>query len=445
MPDIDINHLARLAQLALDSEQREQVQQDLVRIIAMVDQMQAIDTDGVEPLAHPLDAVQRLRPDAVTEIVDRDAYQAGAPATADGFYLVPTGRRIMNPFSDVGQLRQGLAAGEFSSQELVQAYLRRAEQLNPTLNCYINLCEERALDQAAAADARLAAGTGGPLTGIPLAHKDIFCTKGVATTCGSRMLESFVAPYDATVVTRLDDAGAVTLGKANLDEFAMGSSNENSYFGPVSNPWDQERVPGGSSGGSAAAVAAGLAPVATGTDTGGSIRQPAAFCGVAGIKPTYGRVSRYGMVAFASSLDQGGIFARTAADLALLLAHIAGPDPLDSTCHPHPDPWLDAVPADGLQRSRPLRVGLPREYFEALGATAHLDEARRTLEASGCTLDRLVAATHTSRHSRLLHHCRCGGFHQSVALRWGALRSSLRESAIPRRSLPALPHRGLWR
>jgi aspartyl-tRNA(Asn)/glutamyl-tRNA(Gln) amidotransferase subunit A len=293
----------------------------------------------------------------------------------------------VHPFSQITSLQQGLARGDYSSRELTEFYLERVKRLNPRSNCYITLCEERALRQADAADQRIRNGAASPITGIPLAHKDIFCTSGVATTCGSRMLETFVAPYDATVVARLDAAGAVTLGKANLDEFAMGSSNENSYFGPVSNPWDEERVPGGSSGGSAAAVAWGLAPIATGTDTGGSIRQPAAFCGVSGLKPTYGRVSRYGMVAFASSLDQGGVLGRSVADLGLLLAHFAGPDPLDSTCHAAADPWLDALRNGSLETpTGGLRIGLPTEYFTQLDEAGQLDAAAKIFEAWGCTL-----------------------------------------------------------
>lgn len=278
-------------------------------------------------------------------------------------------------------LADGLRGREFSSVELTGHYLDRIAALNPSLNAFITVCAEQALAQAAAADTRLASGEGGPLTGIPFAHKDIFCTGGVRTTCGSRMLENFVAPYDATVTQRLQAAGMVMLGKANMDEFAMGSSNENSYFGPVRNPWDRTRVPGGSSGGSAAAVAAGLAPVATGTDTGGSIRQPAAFCGLTGLKPTYGMVSRYGMIAFASSLDQGGPMARTAADAALLLEAMAGPDPLDSTSVPMP-PRDDALPA-------PLRVGVAREMVAALEdgpAARAVQRAIGALEAMGAQI-----------------------------------------------------------
>jgi aspartyl-tRNA(Asn)/glutamyl-tRNA(Gln) amidotransferase subunit A len=263
----------------------------------------------------------------------------------------------------IGELAENLATGRLSSVELTQHFLDRIERLNPALNALVTLTAAKALAAAADADRRLAAGERGPLLGIPLIHKDIFCTDGVRTTCGSRMLDNFIAPYDATVVARLDAAGAVMLGKANMDEFAMGSSNETSYYGPVKNPWDAAKVPGGSSGGSAAAMAARLAAYATGTDTGGSIRQPAALTGVTGVKPTYGRVSRYGMIAFASSLDQAGVIARTAADAAAVLKVMAGFDPLDSTSvdTPVPDyPALLEAPLTGL------KIGILREFFEGL-------------------------------------------------------------------------------
>jgi aspartyl-tRNA(Asn)/glutamyl-tRNA(Gln) amidotransferase subunit A len=259
-------------------------------------------------------------------------------------------------------LAAGLAARRYSSVELAREYLARIERHQSGLNALITVTAEQALQAAAAADVRLAAGDAPPLTGLPILHKDIFCTAGVRTTCGSRMLENFVAPYDATIVTRLREAGTVLLGKANMDEFAMGSSNENSYFGAVRNPWDTTRVPGGSSGGSAAAVAARLAPAATASDTGGSIRQPAALCGVTGIKPTYGRVSRYGMIAFGSSLDQAGVIAHTAEDAALLLQAMAGFDPHDSTS-------VDvAVPDYARELDKPLtglRIGVLSEFFSA--------------------------------------------------------------------------------
>lgn len=254
-----------------------------------------------------------------------------------------------------------LQSGEISSTELTGYFLSRIKQYDTSLNSFITLAEEQAMAQAAEADKALKQGSAGPLTGIPVAHKDIFCTRGIKTSCGSKMLDNFISPYDATVVTRFKQAGVVTLGKTNMDEFAMGSSNETSYYGPVKNPWDTSAVPGGSSGGSAAAVAARLAPAATGTDTGGSIRQPASLCGITGLKPTYGLVSRYGMIAFASSLDQGGPMAQTAEDCALMLNEMAGFDEKDSTSLQRQIPDYRAE----LGRSiKGLRIGLPKEYFD---------------------------------------------------------------------------------
>ena len=260
----------------------------------------------------------------------------------------------------VKDLAQALASKEISSVELTQLCLDRIARLNPLVNAFITVDPDRSLAQARAADARIAAGQGGGLTGIPLAQKDIFCAQGWRTTCGSKMLGNFVSPYDATIIERFNAAGAVILGKTNMDEFAMGSSNETSYFGAVKNPWDVTRVSGGSSGGSAAAVAAQMAPAATGTDTGGSIRQPAAMCNLTGLKPTYGVVSRYGMIAYASSLDQGGPMAQTAEDCALLLNVMAGFDERDSTSleRPGEDYTRDLeMPLTGL------RIGLPKEFF----------------------------------------------------------------------------------
>jgi aspartyl-tRNA(Asn)/glutamyl-tRNA(Gln) amidotransferase subunit A len=259
------------------------------------------------------------------------------------------------------QIAAGLEAGDFSAVDVTKSLLARINGSGESLNAFITVTAEQALTSAASADAARAAGNGGTLNGLPLVHKDIFCTRGVTTSCGSRMLENFVSPYDATVVDRFASAGAVMLGKTNMDEFAMGSSNETSFFGDVKNPWDLERTPGGSSGGSAAAVAARLTPAATGTDTGGSIRQPAALTGTVGLKPTYGRVSRYGMIAFASSLDQAGVITRTAEDAALLLGVMAGFDERDSTCIDHPVPDYTA----GLQQSlKGLRVGIVRQHFD---------------------------------------------------------------------------------
>ena len=262
----------------------------------------------------------------------------------------------------IAELALGLKNKDYSSLELTQAFLNRIRTHDPALNAFITVTEASALAAAEAADAALASGNAGPLTGVPIAQKDIFCTQGVRSSCGSKMLDNFIAPYDATVVERLAEAGTVMLGKLNMDEFAMGSSNETSFYGPVRNPWDTGTVPGGSSGGSAAAVAARLVPGATGTDTGGSIRQPAAFCGITGLKPTYGRVSRWGMIAFASSLDQAGPMARTAEDCALLLQAMAGFDPKDSTSLDQPVPDYSASLNNSLEG---LRIGLPKEFFGA--------------------------------------------------------------------------------
>ena len=262
--------------------------------------------------------------------------------------------------SSLAQLGAALRAKKFSSAELTQLYLDRIADLNPGLNAFISVNPEVSLAQAREADKRIAAGEASALTGIPLAQKDIFCAKGWLTTCGSKMLHNFVSPYDAHVIEQFNRAGAVNLGKTNMDEFAMGSSNETSYFGPVKNPWDTARVPGGSSGGTAAAVAARMCAAATGTDTGGSIRQPAALCGISGLKPTYGVCSRYGMIAFASSLDQAGPMARSAEDLAILLNTMAGFDERDSTSLPRDK---EEYARDLAKPLNGLRIGLPKEFF----------------------------------------------------------------------------------
>ncbi len=284
----------------------------------------------------------------------------------------------------ISELGAALRERKVSSRELAQQFLQQAQRLNSQLNAFISLDPEKTLAEADAADRRLAQGESHALLGIPIAHKDVFCTEGWLSTCGSRMLANFRSPYDAHVIERFKAAGAVNLGKTNMDEFAMGSSNENSYFGPVKNPWDQRAVPGGSSGGSACAVAARMTPAATGTDTGGSIRLPASLCGVTGIKPTYGVVSRYGMIAYASSLDQGGPLGKSARDVALLLNTMAGFDARDSTSLERP--------ADDYTRAldRPiagLKVGLPKEYFgEGLGSDvrAAVEQALTELRRSGC-------------------------------------------------------------
>ncbi len=260
----------------------------------------------------------------------------------------------------IAQLAEGLRNQTFTSVELTQHYLDRIKRFDPNYNSFVTLTEEIALAQAAEADNRLAEGDASALCGIPIVHKDIFCTNGVRTSCGSKMLDTFIPPYDATIVENYRAAGAVMLGKVNMDEFAMGSSNETSYYGPVKNPWDTNCVPGGSSGGSAAAVAAHLTPAATASDTGGSIRQPASLCGLTGIKPTYGRVSRWGMIAFASSLDQAGVITRSAEDAAIMLNTMASFDAKDSTCVDEP---LSDYTANLNDSVAGLRIGMPKEYF----------------------------------------------------------------------------------
>lgn len=294
----------------------------------------------------------------------------------------------------IAELIDGLRGKRFSSRELTQHYLDRITRLDGRYGSFITTTPERALAQASAADARLAAGSAPALCGVPIAHKDIFCTSGVRTSCASKMLDNFVPPYNATVVSRLDDAGTVMLGKTNMDEFAMGSSNETSYYGKVRNPWRDGYVPGGSSGGSAAAVAAHLAPAASGTDTGGSIRQPAALCGITGLKPTYGRVSRYGMIAFASSLDQGGPMARTAQDCAHLLNAMAGFDVKDSTSIDRDVPDYTATLDAPLQG---LRIGLPKEYFGNgcdTAVEAAVQAAIKTLQSLGASIKE-ISLPHT--------------------------------------------------
>ncbi|MCH4244631.1 Asp-tRNA(Asn)/Glu-tRNA(Gln) amidotransferase subunit GatA [Acinetobacter gerneri] len=288
----------------------------------------------------------------------------------------------------IREMSEGLKNAQFSSRELTQHYLDRIAKIDPRVKSYVTVTAEQALKEAEAADALIKSGMAGLVTGIPLAHKDIFCTHGIKTTAGSKMLDNFISPYDATVVAKAKEAGLVTLGKVNMDEFAMGSTSENSYIGATSNPWALDHVPGGSSGGSAAAVAADLAPIATGTDTGGSIRQPASFCGLTGLKPTYGRVSRFGMIAYASSLDQGGPVARSAEDCAYLMNVIAGHDAKDSTSiNKEVDDYVANLNATSVKG---LRIGIPKQYFNVAGLAAdvkaRVEESLKKLEEMGAIL-----------------------------------------------------------
>ncbi len=289
----------------------------------------------------------------------------------------------MGNFNTIKDLQKKLKNKELSSKELVSSYLDKIQNRDDSINSFISIDREFSLKQAKEADALIAKGLTTPMTGIPIAHKDIFCTKELPTTCGSRMLQNFVPPYDATVITKLNNSGAIILGKTNMDEFAMGSSCETSYFGAVKNPWDLTRVPGGSSGGSAAAVAADFAPAATGTDTGGSIRQPASFCGLTGLKPTYGSVSRYGMVAFASSLDQAGPICRNAEDASLLFNLMSGFDAMDSTSINYQDKIAEGFSKAHSDTPKKFTIGLPKNYFENTQDEFGLVEIKSELEKLG--------------------------------------------------------------
>jgi aspartyl-tRNA(Asn)/glutamyl-tRNA(Gln) amidotransferase subunit A len=293
----------------------------------------------------------------------------------------------------LAELSAALVKKTISAVEMTQYFLDRVQSLDKKFNSFITVTPDVALAKAKQCDELRAKGQAGPLTGLPIAHKDLFCTKGIKTSCGSKMLDNFIAPYDATMVSQVDQAGMVMLGKTNMDEFAMGSSNENSFYGPVRNPWDVNRVSGGSSGGSAAAVAARLVPASTGTDTGGSIRQPAALCGVTGLKPTYGRVSRYGLVAFASSLDQGGPFAQSAEDVAMILQAMAGFDSNDSTSVDLPVPDYVAALKGSLQGKK---IGLPKEYFQQgldKEIEQRIQEAIKEFEKLGATIHEVSLPT----------------------------------------------------
>ena len=295
-------------------------------------------------------------------------------------------------YKTLTEIKEAIHSKKLSSCEITKYYLEKIKKYNNKINAFITVLENQALDKAKKIDDEIVKGNIKNLSGIPIAQKDIFCTKGIKTTCGSKMLENFISPYDATVIEKLENAGTIMLGKTNMDEFAMGSSNETSHFGDVKNPWNTNYVPGGSSGGSAACVAAGMSPCSTGTDTGGSIRQPASLTGICGIKPTYGRVSRYGMIAFASSLDQAGVFTRTAEDCAMLLNEISGYDSKDSTSSNEPVPnYLEEC----RKKFKPLKIGLPKEFLDGLEDSVRkiFDDAVLILEKSGCRIKEISLKT----------------------------------------------------
>ncbi|KAK0354787.1 hypothetical protein LTR94_011249 [Friedmanniomyces endolithicus] len=374
-----VRKVAHLARIKTPEDRLEPLAQELNGILQWIEQLNEVDVDGVEPMTSNVAQPLRLREDVVTDGGKIDAVLSNAPKSADGFFVVPKAAV------------DGLKAKDFSSAEITQAFLTSIEAANPTLNAYVEVTADKAMDMARASDARIAAGEAGVLEGAPLGIKDLFCTEGVQTTAGSNMLRGFVPPYESTVTANLWRDGAVMLGKLNMDEFAMGSSNETSAFGPVKNPWkstgsNADLTPGGSSGGSASAVAADLCLAATASDTGGSIRQPAAFTGTVGIKPTYGRASRFGMVAFASSLDQAGPITKTVEDAALLLQSMCSFDAKDSTSLDVPTPdWTASVG----QSVKGLRIGVPREYVvEGMPAEiqALWDQGVAWLKDAGCEI-----------------------------------------------------------
>ena len=359
----EIEKLATLSRIAINEETISEVSQRFGSVLELVDQLQAVNTDGVEAMSHPMQATQRLREDEVTELNQTRSPAGHSARNRRRPIFSAQSHRISGPIMHnltIAELVKGLQSKEFTSVELTQHFLDRIASLDPAYNAVITVTAEQALQAAAAADQRLAAGNAPDLCGVPILHKDIFCTDGVRTSCGSKMLDNFIPPYNATVVENFEQAGAVVLGKTNMDEFAMGSSNETSFYGPVKNPWATDSVPGGSSGGLRSCSCSATGTRRHATDTGGSIRQPAALCGVSGIKPTYGRVSRWGMIAFASSLDQGGPMARTAEDCALLLNCMASYDDKDSTCIDREVPDYTATLNSSVKG---LRIGVPKEYF----------------------------------------------------------------------------------
>ena len=385
-----VSYVAELAHLKLDDDQRAQAAADLSRMIGYVDQLAELDTDGVEPMSHVFPLVNVFREDEVKPSMARELILQNAPKQKDGCFLVPktvaSGGRTMDWF-DLTALELGakIQAGEVSAVDAARACLARIEEKEPTVHAFVTVTPEAALARAEAVQKRIDSGElTHPLAGVPMAVKDLISTKGVRTTCASKMLENYVPVFDATVVQKLDAIGAVCLGKTNMDEFAMGSSTESSYFGVTRNPWDASRVPGGSSGGSAAAVAAREVFYALGSDTGGSIRQPASFCGVTGIKPTYGAVSRYGLLAYASSLDQIGPLTIDARDAAAVTAALVGRDEMDATSVDAPVPSLpEKTRLDGL------RVGIPQAYFgDGLDeqVRARVMDAAHELETLGAAL-----------------------------------------------------------